>query len=146
MTDAVLSTEFANTPVPGYYLAGTPNTLVNQPPNVVPPYTGSNANTEAYPAPSGAAAPFPGNAADILPLASIGRVNLNLSLNSGGLTGPASLLAAMSTGAFYQNPASSVTEGAVSTSPVSTGKTALGNPNAKVAPYYGQGVVGANVP
>lgn len=95
MTDPVLSTEIANTPLPGYYEPGA----ATQPPtpNVVPPYTGANVNSQfVYLAP----APFRGSAAGLIPLASIGCSNLSNSLNSGGLTGPASVLAGMSTGAI----------------------------------------------
>jgi hypothetical protein len=150
MTDAVLNTAIANQTILGQYesspVEATPLPLPI--PNVVPPYVGSNVNTEAYPPPQGspAASPFHGSAADLMPLASIGATALSNSLNGGGLTGPASVLAAMSIGAFYKNPASGVSEGAVSTQPVSTGKTAVGNPCTKTPPYYGQGVVGANVP
>jgi hypothetical protein len=144
MTDSVLTTEIANTPVLGSLLTAAGNAQPSIPiPNVITPYVGTNVNTES----TTGASPFTGSAADLLPLASIGAVRLNVTLNNGGQTGPASILAAMSTGALYALPASSVTEGAVSISPVSTGKTAPGNPNAKVPPAPGNGgIVGANVP
>jgi len=121
MTDTVLSTEIANTPEPGYYLPGKAD---RQPPvpNVVPPYSGSNTNVET-----------------VMALASRGAFNLNLSLNNGGQTGPASVLAAMSTGATYagQDKAGSM---GYNTAPKNPN---IGNPGAVT---NNGGVVGSNVP